>query len=373
MPKATIAVIEGRVGGGGSELALSCDMRFAAIGRATCSTSPRWPSASCPGARGTVRLARLIGRSRTMEVVLGCDDVDAELAERWGWVNRALPPGRAVALRRSARRADRLASRRTPSRGGQGRGAASREGRRGRPAGRGRRLHRTLGDRRPRPPCAASWTGRPDPRRRAAPRRPGRRAGPGSWLRARPPGYALRATGLRHLAEEVVALVVDDDEGGEVDDLDLPDRLHAELGVLEHLDLGDAVLGQPRRRAADRAEVEAAVLLAGVGDGLGAVALGQHHEAAAGGLELVDVGVHAARRWWGRTSPRRSPPASWPGRRSRRSGPAGTAAAPSPASSRSLILAWAMSRATTIGPVSDSRVLDRVAWTARRGSRPSAG
>src|SRR6185437_8234329 len=54
--------------------------------------------------------------------------------------------------------------------------------------------------------------------------------------------------------EKVVALVVDDDEGGEIDHLDAPDRLHAELGVLEHLDLLDAVLGEPRRRAADRAE-----------------------------------------------------------------------------------------------------------------------
>ena len=72
--------------------------------------------------------------------------------------------------------------------------------------------------------------------------------------------------GLVDHLEEVVALVVDDDERGEVLDLDLPDRLHAELGVLEHLDLGDAVLGQPRRRAADRAEVEAAVRLARVGD-----------------------------------------------------------------------------------------------------------
>ena len=52
----------------------------------------------------------------------------------------------------------------------------------------------------------------------------------------------------RTCGEEVVALVVDDDEGGEVLDLDPPDRLHAELGVLEHLDLADAVLGA--RRAA---------------------------------------------------------------------------------------------------------------------------
>ena len=67
------------------------------------------------------------------------------------------------------------------------------------------------------------------------------------------------AIGLMVDGEEVVALVVDDDERGEVLDLDLPDRLHAELGVLEHLDVLDAVLGEPRRRAADRAEVEAAV------------------------------------------------------------------------------------------------------------------
>ena len=35
----------------------------------------------------------LIGRSRALEVILGCDDVSAELAEQWGWVNRALPDG----------------------------------------------------------------------------------------------------------------------------------------------------------------------------------------------------------------------------------------------------------------------------------------
>src|SRR5690606_36215703 len=97
-----------------------------------------------------------------------------------------------------------------------------------------------------------------------------------------------------HRLEEVVALVVDDDEGREVADLDLPDRLHAELGVLEHLDLGDAVLGEAGGRAADRAEVEAAMALARIGDRLRPVALGEHHEAAARGLELVDVAVHAA-------------------------------------------------------------------------------
>src|SRR6185503_18827500 len=62
-----------------------------------------------------------------------------------------------------------------------------------------------------------------------------------------------------HVGEEVVPLVVDHDEGGEVPHLDLPDRLHAELLVLEHLDLGDAVLGEHRGRAADRPEVEAPI------------------------------------------------------------------------------------------------------------------
>jgi enoyl-CoA hydratase/carnithine racemase len=44
-----------------------------------------------PGGSGTARLPRLIGRSRALEVILGCDDIDAATAERWGWVNRALP------------------------------------------------------------------------------------------------------------------------------------------------------------------------------------------------------------------------------------------------------------------------------------------
>jgi enoyl-CoA hydratase/carnithine racemase len=91
MPKATIAVIEGRIGGGGSELALSCDMRFAAIGQAVLN-QPEVALGIIPGGSGTVRLARLAGRSRALEIVLGCDDVDAVTAERFGWVNRALPP-----------------------------------------------------------------------------------------------------------------------------------------------------------------------------------------------------------------------------------------------------------------------------------------
>jgi len=90
MPKATIAKIEGRARGGGSELALSFDMRFAALGRAILA-QPEVALGIIPGGSGTQRLPRLVGRARAMEIILGCDDVPADLAERWGWVNRALP------------------------------------------------------------------------------------------------------------------------------------------------------------------------------------------------------------------------------------------------------------------------------------------
>jgi enoyl-CoA hydratase/carnithine racemase len=103
MPKATIAVIEGRVGGGGSEFALSCDMRFASP--AAIFNQPEVALGIIPGGSGTVRLPRLIGRGRALEVILGCDDIDAETAERWGWVNRVLRTGDLTAF------VDRLAAR----------------------------------------------------------------------------------------------------------------------------------------------------------------------------------------------------------------------------------------------------------------------
>jgi enoyl-CoA hydratase/carnithine racemase len=91
LPKATIAVIEGIARGGGSEFALSCDMRFAALGRAVLA-QPEVLVGLIPGGGGTQRLHRLIGRGRTLEVVLGGDDLDAQTAADWGYVNRALPP-----------------------------------------------------------------------------------------------------------------------------------------------------------------------------------------------------------------------------------------------------------------------------------------
>ena len=89
MPKVTIAVIEGRARGGGSELALAMDMRFAARGKAVLA-QPEVAVGIIPGGGGTQRLTRLVGRARALEIVLGCNDIDADLAERWGYVNRAL-------------------------------------------------------------------------------------------------------------------------------------------------------------------------------------------------------------------------------------------------------------------------------------------
>ena len=91
MPKATIAKIEGLARGGGSELVLSCDMRFGALGRAVVA-QPEVALGIIPGGSGTQRLPRLVGRARALEIVLGCDDVPADVAERWGYLNRALPP-----------------------------------------------------------------------------------------------------------------------------------------------------------------------------------------------------------------------------------------------------------------------------------------
>ncbi|MFX1326244.1 MAG: enoyl-CoA hydratase/isomerase family protein [Promethearchaeota archaeon] len=90
MPKISIAKIEGRVRGGGSEFVLSLDMRFGAIGKAILSQL-EIPLGIIPGGGGTQRLPRLIGRSRAMEVVLSGSDYPAELAERYGYINRALP------------------------------------------------------------------------------------------------------------------------------------------------------------------------------------------------------------------------------------------------------------------------------------------
>ncbi|MBV8860179.1 MAG: enoyl-CoA hydratase/isomerase family protein [Acidobacteria bacterium] len=86
----TIAQVEGRVRGAGSEFVLACDMRFAA--RESAVFGQFEPSFGViPGAGGAQHLARLMGRARALEVMLSAEDYDAELAAAYGWINRALP------------------------------------------------------------------------------------------------------------------------------------------------------------------------------------------------------------------------------------------------------------------------------------------
>lgn len=86
----TIAQIEGRVRGAGSEFVLACDMRFAA--RETAIFGQIEPAFGLlPGGGAAQYLVRLMGRARALEVMLSADDYDADLAERYGWINRALP------------------------------------------------------------------------------------------------------------------------------------------------------------------------------------------------------------------------------------------------------------------------------------------
>src|SRR5215475_9816883 len=86
----TIAQIEGRVRAAGSEFVLGCDMRFAA--RESAVFSQFEPAlGAIPGGGAAQHLTRLMGRARALEVMLSAEDYDAELAERYGWINRALP------------------------------------------------------------------------------------------------------------------------------------------------------------------------------------------------------------------------------------------------------------------------------------------
>jgi enoyl-CoA hydratase/carnithine racemase len=89
-PVVSIAKIRGRATGNGSELSLACDMTFASREKAILS---QWEVGVgfVPGGGPMARLPRLIGRSRALEVLLGSDDMNGQLAEDYGYVNRALP------------------------------------------------------------------------------------------------------------------------------------------------------------------------------------------------------------------------------------------------------------------------------------------
>lgn len=86
----TIAQIDGRVRGGGNEFILACDMRFASREKAVFAQMEAGFGA-VPGAGGLQHLTRLIGKGRTMEIITSANDYDADTAERYGWINKALP------------------------------------------------------------------------------------------------------------------------------------------------------------------------------------------------------------------------------------------------------------------------------------------
>jgi len=86
----SIAQVEGRTRGAGSEFVLACDMRFAARESAIFG-QPEVGFGLLPGAGGIQHLTRLMGRSRALEAILSGEDYSADLAERYGWINRALP------------------------------------------------------------------------------------------------------------------------------------------------------------------------------------------------------------------------------------------------------------------------------------------
>ena len=91
MDKVSIAQVEGRAGGGGAALVMACDMRFGAIGKAIFNNMAV-PFGSVPGGGASQYMPRLIGRARSLELILGGIDLDAVTAERWGYLNRALAP-----------------------------------------------------------------------------------------------------------------------------------------------------------------------------------------------------------------------------------------------------------------------------------------
>jgi enoyl-CoA hydratase/carnithine racemase len=89
-PVVSIAKIRGCVRGASSEFVLACDMRFASREN-TRLGQPEVGVGLHPGGGGTERLPVLVGRGRALEIILGGNDFDGDTAERYGYVNRALP------------------------------------------------------------------------------------------------------------------------------------------------------------------------------------------------------------------------------------------------------------------------------------------
>ncbi|TDD68217.1 enoyl-CoA hydratase/isomerase family protein [Jiangella aurantiaca] len=104
IPKPTVAAITGYALGGGCELALACDLRFAASDAKL--GQPEILLGLIPGAGGTQRLARLVGPSKAKDLIFTGRMVGAEEALAMGLVDRVVPAGAhvyAVAVEWAAR------------------------------------------------------------------------------------------------------------------------------------------------------------------------------------------------------------------------------------------------------------------------------
>jgi enoyl-CoA hydratase len=95
LSKPVIAAVEGHAVAGGLELALWCDLRVAARDAVFGVYCRRWGVPLIDG--GTVRLPRLIGQSRAMDMILSGRPVEGAEAEAWGLANRLAEPGEALA------------------------------------------------------------------------------------------------------------------------------------------------------------------------------------------------------------------------------------------------------------------------------------
>ncbi|SHO53410.1 enoyl-CoA hydratase/isomerase family protein [Desulfopila aestuarii] len=89
LPQATIAKIEGFARGGGHEFVLACDMRFAARGKAKF-MQMEVGMGILPCGGGASRMARQAGLGRALEIILSARDFDADEAEAYGTINKAL-------------------------------------------------------------------------------------------------------------------------------------------------------------------------------------------------------------------------------------------------------------------------------------------
>ena len=103
---------------------------------------------------------------------------------------------------------------------------------------------------------------------------------------------SLHSLDLEQSIEEVVALVIDEEEGGEVNNVNLPDSFHAQFRIFQTLDLLDVFLGQHGSRTTDGTQIETTVLLASISHLLRTITLGERDHGTTSIHERIEVRIH---------------------------------------------------------------------------------